>query len=238
MGRAKGASGARAMGRVRSPVSGLFETLRVREGRIPFLAEHLARLGAGLRRLGLDAAPPGLDHRIGATTDAGESVVRVTIDAGGEKIETRAVPPERPLRVVVTGVRHQAYPVKSTDRAAFDQARAECERHGADEALLLTADGFLAEGAMSSLFFWSEELLCTPDLGRGILPGIGRARVVTLARSAGIPVAQGRFAPAALEAAAPFLVNAVRGIIAIASLEGAAVRGDPRTAALSAGFWG
>jgi branched-subunit amino acid aminotransferase/4-amino-4-deoxychorismate lyase len=221
-------------------VSGLFETLRVREGRIPFLAEHLARLGAGLWRLGLEAAPPGLDHRLRSLADAGESVLRVTIDAAGERIETRAVPPEGPLSVVTSATAHRPYPLKSTERTVFEEARAAAEARGAAEALLLTADGFLAEGTISSLFFWSDELLCTPDLGLGILPGVGRARVMALARGAGIPVAEGRFAPAALAEgrATPFLVNAVRGVIAVSSLDGAPLREDPRTTALAAGFWG
>lgn len=221
-------------------MSGLFETLRVREGRIPFLAEHLARLGAGLWRVGLEGAPPGLEHRLRSFADAGESVLRVTIDGAGERIETRAVPPESPLPVVTSGTVHRPYPLKSTDRAVFEEARAAAEAHRAAEALLLTADGFLAEGTIASLFFWSDELLCTPDLGLGILPGVGRARVMALARGAGIPVAEGRFAPAALSEgrAAPFLVNAVRGVINVLSLDGAPVREDPRTAVLAAGFWG
>ena len=39
----------------------VYETIRVREGRIPFLAEHHARLGAGAAELGIRVAP-GLDE--------------------------------------------------------------------------------------------------------------------------------------------------------------------------------
>lgn len=217
---------------------GLFETLRIREGRIPFLAEHLARLGAGLWRLGLERAPPGLEHRLRSLAHVGEGVLRVTIDASGEKIETRAVPPLGAMRLVTATVRYRAYPIKSTDRAPLDEARAEAERRGAGEGMLLTADEYLAEGSFTSLFFWSDELLCTPDLGLGILPGIGRARVIALARKAHFAVAEGRFAPAALQGAAPFLVNAVRGVIEVESLDGSPIRSDPRTVSLLEGFWG
>ncbi|MDP3772918.1 MAG: aminotransferase class IV [Gemmatimonadales bacterium] len=219
-------------------MAGLFETIRIREGRVPFLAEHLARLGAGLWRLGVEGAPPGLEQRLRQFEAEGEVVVRVTIDETGEVITERPVPAAVPMRVVTSTVPHDAYPVKSTVRAQFERAREEAEGRGAEEALLLTAGGHLAEGAITSLFFWSDELLCTPDLGLGILPGIGRARVMTLARRAGIPVAEGRFAPAALLPGAPFLVNAVRGIVETLSLDDVEVRRDPRTAALRAEFWG
>lgn len=218
-------------------MAGLFETIRIREGHIPFLAEHLARLGAGLWRLGIEGAPPGLEHRLRSLVHVGEGVLRVTIDASGEKIETRTVPEPRALGVIAATVRHRPYPLKSTERAVFDQARVEAESGGAGEALLLTADGFLAEGAITSLFFWSDELLCTPDLSLGILPGIGRARVIALARAAGIPVAEGRFARAALEGGSLFLTNAVRGIVEVAALGGVPSPEDPRTRLLADRFW-
>ena len=219
-------------------MAGLFETIRVREGRIPFVAEHLARLGAGLWRLGLAAAPPGLELRLRQLAAQGEVVARVTIDAAGEVIVTRPVPEADAVLLSRVSVKHPGYPIKSVERDPFDRAKAQAAAAGADEALLLTPDGYLAEGSFTSLFFWSDDLLCTPGLGLGILPGIGRARVISLAMKAGIPVAEGRFAPAALGDGAPFLVNAVRGILRVASLDGAAVRGDPRSGELAAQFWG
>lgn len=217
---------------------GLFETIRIRGGRTPLLAEHLARLGAGLWRLDLADAPPGLEHRLRQFEAEGDLVLRVTIDAAGERIETGPVLPAEPLRVALTTVPHLRYEVKSTERQAFDRAVAAARASGADEALLLTRDGYLAEGSLTTLFFWSDELLCTPDLSLGILPGIGRARVLKLAREMDIPVASGRFVPAALEGASIFLTNAARGVIEVAALDGRPVPRDPRTDALAARFWG
>lgn len=210
----------------------------MRGGTFPFLAEHLARLGAGLWRLGLEAAPPGLEHRLRQVATEHELVVRVTIDPAGERIETRPVPAQQPMRLLRVAELHTGYVLKSTDRAFLERARAEAEGRGADEALLATRDGFLAEGTFTSLFFWSDELLCTPDLGLGILPGIGRGRVRALARAAGFAVAEGRFVKEALEGAAIFLANAVRGVIPVASLDGRPAAEDPRTAVLQDAFWG
>jgi branched-chain amino acid aminotransferase len=217
---------------------GIFETVRVREGRIPLLTGHLARLGASLWRLGQTGAPPGLEHRLRRFEAEGEKVLRVTIEGSDEWIEARAVPEPEPMRLVTSSVRHARYEIKNVERDVFERARAEAEARGADEALLLTVDGYLAEGSITSLFFWSDELLCAPDTGLGILPGVGRERVLKLAREARFAVAHGRFVREALEGRSAFLTNAVRGVITIASLDGESVPADPRTEMLAERFWG
>jgi branched-chain amino acid aminotransferase len=216
----------------------IFETIRVRHGRIPLLTGHLARLGASLWRLGQTGAPPGLEYRLRRFESEGELVLRVTIEGSDEWIETRKVPEPESMRIVTSSVRHSRYEIKSVERDTFERARAEAESRGADEALLLTVDGYLAEGSITSLFFWSDELLCVPDAGLGILPGVGRERVLKLAREAGFAVAHGRFVREALGGRSAFLTNAVRGVIAIAALDGEPVLPDPRTATLAERFWG
>ena len=64
---------------------------------------------------------------------------------------------------------------KSTSYAAFALARRYALTRGADEALLLTADGRLAEGATSSVVVGLDGRLVTPPLSTGILPGVTRA---------------------------------------------------------------
>jgi branched-chain amino acid aminotransferase len=51
-------------------------------------------------------------------------------------------------------------------------AAEEAARRGADEALLLTAEGLVAEGARSNLFWVRKDVVYTPSLDTGILPGI------------------------------------------------------------------
>jgi branched-chain amino acid aminotransferase len=67
-------------------------------------------------------------------------------------------------------------------------AAEEAARRGADEALLLTAEGLVAEGARSNLFWVRKEVVYTPSLDTGILPGITRARATALARAMGFEV--------------------------------------------------
>src|SRR5438046_1538516 len=75
--------------------------------------------------------------------------------------------------------------------------------------------------------------LRTPALELGILPGIGRARVLELVQR----VVQGRYPAQELAGKSLFLTNAVRGIVPIASLDGVPVPADPRTAELAQRFW-
>jgi branched-subunit amino acid aminotransferase/4-amino-4-deoxychorismate lyase len=219
-------------------VTGLFETLRVREGAIPLLERHLARLAASCAALGMAPPAPGLAERLAPHRAAGDVVVRVTLDARGERIEARALPEPGPMRIVFSGTRHQPYPHKTTDRAVFDLARSRVVPYRAEEAILLTADGRLAEGCVTSVFFWHGSELCTPSLDVGILPSIGRARVIEVARDLGITVREGRFARAEAEGLPLFLVNSVRGVVETAVHGRVGTSRDDRTSRLAAAFWG
>ncbi len=127
---------------------------------------------------------------------------------------------------------HRPYPHKTTARDAFADAVIEAEVAEADDALLLTPDGWVAEGTVWNVFWWDGATLCTPALELGVLPGIARARVLELARGV-----EGRYPRAALEGKSLFLTNAVRGVVPLATLDGAAVPRDARTEDLARRFW-
>lgn len=69
-------------------------------------------------------------------------------------------------------------------------ARTEAEADGYDEALLLGADGLLAEGSGENLFLVSGGVLLTPPLASGALGGITRTAVIALAEVLGIAVVE------------------------------------------------
>jgi branched-chain amino acid aminotransferase len=64
-------------------------------------------------------------------------------------------------------------------------------RRGAWEAVYLGADDTVLEGTTSNLFAVERGRLITPPL-RGILPGVTRHAVTTLAKRAGVPVVERR----------------------------------------------
>jgi branched-subunit amino acid aminotransferase/4-amino-4-deoxychorismate lyase len=217
---------------------GLFETIRIRQGAAPFLGQHVARLMASCQVTGRQPPAPGIESRVLAHLPAADIIVRVTMDDRGERVETRAVPPAGPMRIVFSGTRHEVYVHKSTLREVFDRARSRVVPFRADEAILLTGEGFLAEGCVTSVFFWQGSTLCTPTLELGILPGIGRARVIELARERKVTVEEGKYTRSVVEGLPLFLVNSVRGVLETAVHGDWRRPRDDRTRALADRFWG
>jgi branched-chain amino acid aminotransferase len=113
-------------------------------------------------------------------------------------------------------------------------ARLELRVTGADEALMLDADGAVAEGATSNVFFVDDDALCTPSLDGPILPGVTRDVVLDLAREEGIPVREGRWTPDDVRGAAEvFLTNTTWELRPVATVDGIDCGGGPVTTLLS-----
>jgi branched-chain amino acid aminotransferase len=66
----------------------------------------------------------------------------------------------------------------------------EANKAGYDEAILLTPDGFVADGSGENVFVVNDGVLYTPDLATGILPGITRDSVIQIAQDLGYTVVQ------------------------------------------------
>ena len=212
---------------------GLIETMRVRDGSIPFLERHLARLGRSLGELGLPKPSQDVVALVRPFAGTGDAVLRVEVRDGLASVTVRELPQLGPPAVITASEPHQRYPHKTTERDCFTDASQEADVAEADDALLLTPEGWVAEGTVWTVFWWEGGTLRTPALDLGILPGIGRARVLEVVKRA----EQGRYRKPALAGKSLFLTNAVRGIVPIASLDGAPAPADPRTAELAQRFW-
>jgi branched-chain amino acid aminotransferase len=66
----------------------------------------------------------------------------------------------------------------------------EANRAGYDEAIMLTAEGYIADGSGESLFVVRDGVIYTPDLSASILVGITRDTVIQIAQDLGHPVVQ------------------------------------------------
>jgi branched-chain amino acid aminotransferase len=64
----------------------------------------------------------------------------------------------------------------------------EANKAGYDEAILLTVDGYVADGSGENVFVVKDGAIATPPLSTSILPGITRASVIELARDLGYHV--------------------------------------------------
>jgi branched-chain amino acid aminotransferase len=61
----------------------------------------------------------------------------------------------------------------------------EANRAGYDEAILLTAEGYVADGSGENVFVVKDGVIYTPDLSTSILPGITRDTVIQIAQDLG-----------------------------------------------------
>ncbi|MCO6413278.1 MAG: aminodeoxychorismate lyase [Thiogranum sp.] len=192
---------------------GLFETIRVQQGRAVHLPRHLARLRAGCRRLGILAVPwDTLQREIAdlvAQHDA--AVLKVIVSRGSGARGYRAEPgqpatrilslsslPQRPAGVIDTGVRvmicntrlaHQPAlaGIKHLNRLEQIVARAEWDDPGISEGLMLDCDGRVVEGTMSNVFLVRGKGLLTPDLSQCGVAGVMRSVILDCAAQQGMP---------------------------------------------------
>jgi len=231
-----------------------FETIRVYDGRIFALDEHLERIRASAERLGLaDVAEADLRALAGDALRASglaEAGVRLYWTGGREGAGATAiatvtpVPPDteavraRGLRVasLELGVDREVRMrspwllagVKSTSYAVHVAALAEAARRGADDALLLATDGTVLEGATSNVWWRRGDVLRTPGLETGILAGVTRAHLLRLAPSAGYVVEAGAWSlPEVLAADEVILSSSVREVVGVVAVDGRPV-GDGR----------
>jgi branched-subunit amino acid aminotransferase/4-amino-4-deoxychorismate lyase len=219
-------------------MTAVFETLRVKQGALPLLERHLERLELSRQAIGLPSLPDGLGERLLSEASSGpaEGILRVQWD-GRLEITRRGLPDLGPVRLITSTVVHTGYPVKTTDREMFDRARAEALERGADEGVLLTPHGYVAEGSLFAIGWFEGGKLRVPSLELGILPSIGRARAIEVARELGMEVEEGGFGRELLDGRPAWITTAVRGVVAVAELDGVEVPQDGRIQALAGGFW-
>ena len=99
-------------------------------------------------------------------------------------------------------------------------ASAAARAKGYDEALLLDADGHIAQGPGANFFFEKDEVLYTPPPG-SILPGITRSIIIDYARELGYKVEETFFTPNDLHYAdAAFFTGTAVEVAGIRSIDG------------------
>lgn len=225
---------------------GLFETLRVYKGK-PFRSrQHVARLERGAKFLNIkllyDAEQIKLAmKRLVKENGISEGVIRMTLSRG---VGVRGYSPrgaEKPTLVIATHHFEGAIPpegwklvlssyrVAANDPVAMHKtcsklpnvlARAEAEWRHAEEALILTTDGNVAEASGSNLFWITKGEVRTTPVRTGILPGVTREFVIELCRAQEIGIREEDVIPEELyQAEGVFLTLSTLGIVEVSTFE-------------------
>ena len=207
---------------------GLIETVRVRHGVAPLWYLHLRRLGSSCKALGVP-----LPGELPTPSGGSDRIHRLEVGPRGLETTSRPVGSAGPVSLAIARVVHRPYPHKTTERAQFDRALEEARSAGADDAVLLTEGGHVAECAVWGIFWWEGSRLCAPPLALGILPGVARARLEEVTGG----IEERRVAPRELEGRSLLVANAARGVVPVAMFQGRPVPQDSGTTRLSATFW-
>jgi branched-chain amino acid aminotransferase len=171
---------------------GVFEVIRLYEGRPFALEDHLARMerSAGNLRLPLDLGALRADVRaLLAAAKPGDAALRLVVTRGGLRIGILEPlvrhPPTVSLATVTYAPTRILDEIKSLSYAANVLATRLARERGADDALLVTPHGRVLEGPTQAFFCSVDgETLVTPPLADHILDSITRRRVPsTSARS-------------------------------------------------------
>ncbi len=206
----------------------LIETVRLRNGAAPLWYLHVRRLATSCRALGVPIPTELLTPEGGA-----DRVHRLLVSRRGLVTGERPVGSTAPVRLVTSKVMHRAYPHKLVERERFDRALADAKAVGADDGLLLTAGAQVAETALWGIFWWEGGRVAAPALEIGILPGVARARIAELVGD----VAERKATLDEIRGRSLFVANAVRGVVPVVTLDGAAVPEAPETDELARRFW-
>jgi branched-chain amino acid aminotransferase len=126
-------------------------------------------------------------------------------------------PDRRDPRGPLVGIKTISY---AGERLLLARARAA----GADECLRRNLEGRVCEGTRSNVFLIEGDRLVTPPLTEGLLPGVTRWFLLTIARDAGLtPREEEVPVPRLLAADEAFLTSTLRGVVPLVAVDGRAL---------------
>ena len=195
---------------------GVFETLRIHQGRPVWWQLHMDRLLEGCRRLHFTHLPDtGVFQQEASLLSANcpKGTLKIILTRGASSsgyaapadiIQNRILQlsydnrhQSKSEQGIVLGVSEQQITgsqqlsgIKHLNRLEQVLARIECQAEGWDECIMLDNENKVVEGSMSNLFVWQQDRLLTPLLDKTGIKGICRERIMSLAAAIGIDVQQ------------------------------------------------
>jgi 4-amino-4-deoxychorismate lyase len=181
---------------------------------------HLARLYASAHVLGFSYDPGRIGETLkNAIGRPGIALrARLVLSADGNVTAStqpyEPLPPSKVWNLRIARVRlGSADPLvrhKTSRREAYIKARSEYQVHQADEVILLNERGEICEGTITNIFVdHDDDLLVTPPLSSGLLPGVLRAELLDTGRAR-----EAVLGPTDLmDAKGLFVGNSLRGLI-------------------------
>lgn len=224
---------------------GLFETMRSYSGYVFRLDEHLRRLFASCKILGIRIpfTKKQLKEGIYKTlrkNGFSDAYIRLTVTRGQLEagfdmhgacvpnvfIITRLLKPyparlyNKGVRAITTGIKQNesspASYIKSLNYLDRILIKNDIKRDKVQEAILTNTKGYLTEGISSNIFLVKDNILMTPSLDSGILQGITRGVVLEIAKKLKLKIKVNKILPKEIfKADEIFLSNSVKEIVPV-----------------------
>ncbi|AZR74855.1 hypothetical protein BBF96_07210 [Anoxybacter fermentans] len=217
---------------------GLFETIKVYNGKIYFFKEHMERLKRGCEILNLELKIPlniieEYCYKLIRKNNLNDGGIRVAYSKNKDKycllITTRGNiykeeiykkgfklcfadikrNPESPL------VR-----IKSNNYIENILSLEKARKKGFDEAVFENVYGKICEGTISNIFFIKDNVVYTPSVSCGILPGIIRNKVMNIVKKLNLKLKTGQYHKDDLfNADEIFITNSLLDVMPVNQLE-------------------
>ena len=251
----------------------LYEVVAVVAGEPFRLPDHVERMAAGAREIGLEDGVPDLPRWTAVIAqlyrrEPHRTAVLYAQVTGGSA-PRRHLPAERPepfffayLRrftfpvpaeaargiaaITVPETRWQRRDVKATMLLPAVLAKKDAVGRGADEAIFVGQDGFVNEGASSTVFTVHGRTVSTPPPTQRVLPGVSSKAVDAICRDLGVALAPRPLTLSDLHRADElFVASTTRLLMPVVRLDGNPVgNGTPGSVTLQLAyhfqrqFWG
>jgi branched-chain amino acid aminotransferase len=210
---------------------GVFEGIRVYDGCVFRLRQHLERLYRGAQgiQLTIPLSIQGLQDVVVETVRLNEkrdAYVRLVVTRGDGDlglspskcphptvfviVDDIVIYPEEVYRegveVIITDIRRVPAVCINPEWKTLNYmnnilAKLDGERKGYQEVIMLNMEGEVAEGSSDNIFIYHDSRIRTPAVPLGALPGITRGAVLDIAKEEKIPTEEGRIRPDDLYAA-------------------------------------
>jgi len=229
---------------------GVYETMRAYDGVIFMLDDHLMRLHRSASMIGLTVPLDmnGIKEAVYDTMSANSlknAYVRLTVSRGYGPIgldpdlckaptfviiaeEMKDYPKayyERGISAIISGTKRNLRDainpqIKSLNFLNNILAKIEAKKADAYEAIMMNSAGHVTEGTISNVFFYRDDVLCTPSVECGILDGITRNIVLDVAVREGLTIKEGEFTGDDLFAAKEvFITNTTMEVMPVSRLD-------------------
>ncbi|KNF09204.1 aminotransferase, class IV [Gottschalkia purinilytica] len=217
---------------------GLFETIKVVNSKMCFLEEHIERLKKSCKKIGLEfnfniKEIENRAYKILEKNKLNIGAIKIVYSKNGEEnyliITTRKSSYTENnykvgYKICFSDIRRNPDSIlpyiKSVNYMENIIAKKIGNEKGYEEVIFLNTKNKIAEGSVSNIFFIKNDILFTPSIECGILPGITRDKVIDIAKELDVKVNIGEFSKdELLNADEVFITNSLMDIMPISNID-------------------